>query len=64
MKEEEEFVILSSQLLENIFNLTITATQTRASEAGKNLDLAKEEVADYLEKIVNGLRHKESPRKV
>lgn len=53
---EEEIKIPSQQLFDSIFNLSITTVRQVAQEKSIEMQLAKEYVANYLERIVNGLR--------
>lgn len=53
---EEEIKIPSQQLFDSIFNLSITTVRQIAQEKSIEMQLAKEHVANYLERIVNGLR--------
>jgi hypothetical protein len=59
----EKAQLMSAQLLDNIFNLTVTASISMAQEGNVPLQEGKEQVAQYLEKIINGLRYEESSRK-
>lgn len=60
--DEQPDSITGEHILESVFNLIITATQQIANQSDKTMDEAKDHVADYLEKIINGLRHRESDR--
>ncbi len=53
---KEEIKIPSQQLFDSIFNLSITTVRQVAQEKSIEMQLAKEYVANYLERIVNGLR--------
>ena len=58
--EEQPLSISGEHILENVFHLVITAVQQLSSEPELDLGQAKDHVADYLEKIVNGLRDRET----
>ena len=53
----EEIKIPSQQLLDGIFNLSISAVKQIVDERQVHLPEAKEAVAKYLERIVDGLRY-------
>jgi hypothetical protein len=60
--EQEMSDLTGVFMLDNIFNLVITATKQIAEDPEMDLQSAKEAVANYLEKIVNGLRDEETDR--
>lgn len=60
IEQEEEIVeelkVPSQQLFDNIFSLCITTVRQVSQEKKIDMQMAKEIVANYLERIVNGLR--------
>jgi hypothetical protein len=58
--EQEQLSDISGEyMLESVFHLIVTATKQIAEKPDKDLASAKLYVADYLERIVNGLRDQE-----